>query len=64
MLEEALRAKGEGYSRLRGSQTSSNLATVGAPRVFSRQAARFEILDSNSLCGTFIKLIVLQSNHR
>ncbi|KMQ96989.1 hypothetical protein RF55_2701 [Lasius niger] len=51
-LEEALRVKGDAYSTLRGSrQTSASLLTQNAPRVFSRQAVRFELLDSQSLRG-------------
>ncbi|XP_054013878.1 uncharacterized protein LOC128895373 [Hylaeus anthracinus] len=49
--EEALRAKGESYTRSKGYQTSSTLAMAGTSRVFSRQAVRFEILDSKSLHG-------------
>lgn len=49
-LEEALRVKGD--SALRGSrQTSAGLPAEYAPRIFSRQAARFELLDSQSLRG-------------
>nr|XP_033325554.1 uncharacterized protein LOC117220030 [Megalopta genalis] len=48
-LEEALRAKGESYPRARGYQGSSNSKVANTPRVFSRQVARFEILDSESL---------------
>lgn len=51
-LEEALRVKGDAYSTLRGSrQTSASLLAQNAPRVFSRQAVRFELLDSQSLRG-------------
>ncbi|XP_018318377.1 uncharacterized protein [Mycetomoellerius zeteki] len=50
-LEEALRVKGDAYT-LRGSrQTSASPSVENAPRIFSRQAARFELLDSQSLCG-------------
>ncbi|EGI57881.1 PREDICTED: uncharacterized protein LOC105153410 [Acromyrmex echinatior] len=50
-LEEALRVKGDAYT-LRGSrQTSISPSAENAPRIFSRQAARFELLDSQSLCG-------------
>nr|XP_012139030.1 PREDICTED: uncharacterized protein LOC100880229 isoform X1 [Megachile rotundata] len=49
-FKEALRVKGETYSRTRRSQTS-NPALSNTPRVFSRQVARFEILDSGSLRG-------------
>ncbi|KYM78534.1 hypothetical protein ALC53_11189 [Atta colombica] len=49
-LEEALRVKGDAYT-LRGSrQTSASLSVENALRIFSRQAARFELLDSQSLC--------------
>ncbi|XP_076282435.1 uncharacterized protein LOC143209959 [Lasioglossum baleicum] len=48
-FEEALRAKGESYPRARGYQGSSNSKLANTPRVFSRQVARFEILDSESL---------------
>ncbi|XP_031843917.2 uncharacterized protein LOC116431927 isoform X2 [Nomia melanderi] len=48
-LEEALRAKGEGYSRTRGHQAFSNSKVANTPRVFSRQVVRFEILDGESL---------------
>ncbi|XP_012233187.1 uncharacterized protein [Linepithema humile] len=51
-LEEALRVKGDAYSTLRGSrQASASLLAQNAPRIFSRQAARFELLDSQSLRG-------------
>nr|XP_034188953.1 uncharacterized protein LOC117608246 [Osmia lignaria] len=50
-FEEALRVKGETYSRTRRSQTYSNPALINTPRVFSRQVARFEILHSGSLRG-------------
>ncbi|XP_050445530.1 uncharacterized protein LOC126848583 [Cataglyphis hispanica] len=51
-LEEALRVKGDAYSTLRGSrQTSASLLMQNAPRLFSRQAVRFELLDSQSLLG-------------
>lgn len=51
-LEEALRMKGDTYSSLHGSrQTSAGLSPENAPRIFSRQTARFELLDSQSLCG-------------
>ncbi|KAM0734896.1 hypothetical protein ACS0PU_011009 [Formica fusca] len=51
-LEEALRIKGDAYSTLRGSrQTSASLLAQNAPRVFSRQTVRFELLDSQSLYG-------------
>ncbi|KAL6260362.1 hypothetical protein P5V15_007892 [Pogonomyrmex californicus] len=51
-LEEALRVKGDAYSTLRGSrQTSASPLVENAPRIFSRQAMRFELLDSQSLCG-------------
>ncbi|XP_070170921.1 uncharacterized protein [Polyergus mexicanus] len=51
-LEEALRVKGDAYSTLRGSrQTSASLLAQNAPRVFSRQTVRFELLDSQSLHG-------------
>ncbi|XP_018361464.1 PREDICTED: uncharacterized protein LOC108760159 [Trachymyrmex cornetzi] len=50
-LEEALRVKGDAYT-LRGSrQTSASPSAENAPRIFSRQAARFELLNSQSLCG-------------
>ncbi|XP_077263762.1 uncharacterized protein LOC143898277 [Temnothorax americanus] len=49
-LEEALRVKGDTYSR--GSrQTSAGPSVENAPRIFSRQTARFELLDSQSLRG-------------
>ncbi|KAL0121012.1 hypothetical protein PUN28_008622 [Cardiocondyla obscurior] len=51
-LEEALRVKGDTYSTLRGSrQAGAGLSAEYAPRIFSRQAARFELLDSQSLRG-------------
>ncbi|XP_043590632.1 uncharacterized protein LOC122571225 [Bombus pyrosoma] len=50
-FEEALRVRGEHYSHSRRSQIFSNPALVDTPRVFSRQAARFEILGSESLHG-------------
>ncbi|XP_020287121.1 uncharacterized protein LOC109856364 [Pseudomyrmex gracilis] len=51
-LEEALRVKGDTYSTLRRPrQTKDSLLAQDAPRVFSRQAARFELLDSRSLHG-------------
>ncbi|KAK9297265.1 hypothetical protein QLX08_008990 [Tetragonisca angustula] len=53
-FEEALRVKGESYSHSRRSQMFSNPALVDTPRVFSRQAARFEILGSESLHGLTI----------
>lgn len=44
--------KGDAYSALRGSrQTSAGLSVENALRIYSRQAARFELLDSQSLCG-------------
>ncbi|CAD1479692.1 unnamed protein product, partial [Heterotrigona itama] len=53
-FEEALRVKGESYTHSRRSPMFSNPALVDTPRVFSRQAARFEILDSGSLHGLTI----------
>ncbi|XP_050585967.1 uncharacterized protein LOC126920083 [Bombus affinis] len=53
-FEEALRVRGEHYSHSRRSQIFSNPALVDTPRVFSRQAARFEILGSESLHGLTI----------
>ncbi|CAL7933188.1 unnamed protein product [Xylocopa violacea] len=49
-FEEALRVKGENYSRSGRSQLS-NPMLVDKPRVFSRQSSRFEILGSESLHG-------------
>lgn len=51
--------KGDTYSTLRGSrQTSASLSAENAPRIFSRQAARFELLDSQSLRGMFICIVM------
>ncbi|XP_076668213.1 uncharacterized protein LOC143368881 isoform X2 [Andrena cerasifolii] len=50
-FEEAFRVKGESYSRSRGTYASSNVTEADTPRVFSRQMARFQILDSESLRG-------------
>ncbi|XP_011332827.2 uncharacterized protein LOC105276697 [Ooceraea biroi] len=51
-LEEALRVKGDVYSTLRGSrQPNAGTGTQNAPRVFSRQVVRFELLDGQSLRG-------------
>ncbi|KAK2588522.1 hypothetical protein KPH14_006302 [Odynerus spinipes] len=50
-FEEALRVKGETHFALRGSRQTSVPPMQNVPRVFSRQAARFEILDSQSLYG-------------
>lgn len=52
-FEEAFRVKGESYSRSRGTYTSSNVTEADTPRVFSRQMARFQILDSESLRGVY-----------
>ncbi|XP_014478936.1 PREDICTED: uncharacterized protein LOC106746654 [Dinoponera quadriceps] len=50
-LEEALRVKGD-VSYSRGSRlTSAGLSAQNAPRIFSRQVARFELLGGQSLCG-------------
>ncbi|KZC04508.1 PREDICTED: uncharacterized protein LOC107189807 [Dufourea novaeangliae] len=50
-FEEALRIKGESYSRGRGYHTPSNPKIENTPRVFSRKVVRFEILGSESLLG-------------
>ncbi|XP_076646760.1 uncharacterized protein LOC143355630 [Halictus rubicundus] len=62
-LEEALRAKGESYSRARGYQGSLNSKMANTPRVFSRQVARFEILDSESLRGKYLTVLDYLSKH-
>ncbi|XP_032683988.1 uncharacterized protein LOC116850147 [Odontomachus brunneus] len=50
-LEEALRVKGDvSYSRV-SRLANTGLSAQNAPRIFSRQAARFELLDSQSLRG-------------
>ncbi|CAK9795841.1 hypothetical protein ANTQUA_LOCUS512 [Anthophora quadrimaculata] len=50
-LKEALRVKGDNYSHSRRSPKFSNPVLADIPRVFSHQAARFEILGSESLRG-------------
>ncbi|KYN34269.1 hypothetical protein ALC56_11376 [Trachymyrmex septentrionalis] len=50
-LEEALRVKGDAYTLRRSRQTSASPSAENVLRIFSRQAARFELLDSQSLCG-------------
>ncbi|XP_047359858.1 uncharacterized protein LOC124953056 isoform X3 [Vespa velutina] len=50
-FEEALRVKGETHFALRGTRRTSVSPMQDVPRVFSRQTARFEILDSQSLRG-------------
>ncbi|XP_015603078.1 uncharacterized protein LOC107271506 [Cephus cinctus] len=51
-LEEALRMKGDPHPGTRGSrQSSAQPPSQSVPRVFSRQSARFEVLDSLSLSG-------------
>ncbi|KAG7209056.1 hypothetical protein KM043_015213 [Ampulex compressa] len=51
--EEALRVKNEGHLGVRSSRQTVASSPMGknAPMVFSRQAARFEILNSQSLRG-------------
>lgn len=49
--EEALRVKGENYLHSKQSQIFSNPVLINTPRAFSRQTARFEILNSESLRG-------------
>ncbi|XP_047359859.1 uncharacterized protein LOC124953056 isoform X4 [Vespa velutina] len=51
-FEEALRVKGETHFALRGTRRTSVSPMQDVPRVFSRQTARFEILDSQSLRGS------------
>ncbi|XP_015114964.1 uncharacterized protein LOC107039718 [Diachasma alloeum] len=49
-LEEALRVKGETQPNLKATRTPAAAPVCqNAPRVFSRQSARFELLDSGSL---------------
>ncbi|XP_063984096.1 uncharacterized protein LOC135166069 [Diachasmimorpha longicaudata] len=49
-LEEALRVKGETQPNLKTNRTATAAPVCqNAPRVFSRQSARFELLDSGSL---------------
>ncbi|XP_043504945.1 uncharacterized protein LOC122525966 isoform X2 [Polistes fuscatus] len=50
-FEEALRVKGETHFALSGTRQTSVPPMQNVPRVFSRQTARFEILDSQSLYG-------------
>lgn len=52
--EEALRVKGENYLHSKQSQIFSNPVLINTPRAFSRQTARFEILNSESLRGVTI----------
>lgn len=64
-LEEALRVKGDTYTTLHGSrQTSANPPAENAPRIFSRQTARFELLDSRSLRGICSIIIIMSYNIR
>ncbi|XP_047359856.1 uncharacterized protein LOC124953056 isoform X1 [Vespa velutina] len=60
-FEEALRVKGETHFALRGTRRTSVSPMQDVPRVFSRQTARFEILDSQSLRG--ITVLVYLSRH-
>ncbi|KAL2723869.1 uncharacterized protein V1478_008382 [Vespula squamosa] len=60
-FEEALRVKGETHFALRGTHQTSAPSMQDVPRVFSRQTARFEILDSQSLRG--ITVLVYLSKH-
>lgn len=57
-LEEAWRVRGELHSVNRGPRPVTNVQAPlqNTPRVFSRQTARFEILDSASLAGKRIFL--------
>ncbi|XP_017875935.1 uncharacterized protein LOC108622521 [Ceratina calcarata] len=50
-FEEALRVKSESSTRARRAQIFSSSVLADTPRVFSRQAARFEILGSKTLNG-------------
>ncbi|KAI4499525.1 hypothetical protein M0802_005421 [Mischocyttarus mexicanus] len=50
-FEEALKVKGETHFALCGTRQTSVPPMQNVPRVFSRQTARFEILDSSSLRG-------------
>lgn len=45
--------KGETHFALRGTRQTSISPMQDVPRVFSRQTARFEILDSQSLRGMY-----------
>lgn len=57
-MEEALRVKKEMHAVIRGSrQTNAETIPQNVPRVFSRQNARFEVLNSLSLNGKY-KLII------
>lgn len=50
----------KGDSTLHGSrQTGASVSAENAPRIFSRQAARFELLDSQSLRGMLYLLLLL-----
>nr|XP_050858794.1 uncharacterized protein LOC127067642 isoform X2 [Vespula vulgaris] len=60
-FEEALRVKGETHFALRGTRQTSVPSMQDVPRIFSRQTARFEILDSQSLRG--ITVLVYLSRH-
>lgn len=52
------------YTTLRGPATDDQSSAQDAPpRVFSRQAARFELLDSQSLRGACYRLLIYTEAH-
>ena len=57
-LEEALRVVGD-HPAVRGPRSPVQPIVQNAPRLFYRQSARFELLDSQSLIGMLSILISL-----